>query len=160
MSENAIVPVNKNWVNKYDNTDMVMEREAKDVAAAYTQFEEMKAYKLYLETLQLEAKMEGNIRIGNEEVPVSDLVPEVSEFEKVRRTVLAKLNRTQRDDKTGGKEYFKKLMTEFETDSIWELSGKIANYVLDRDRRNKVSVMFGMEGKLDGWNFATQNTKI
>jgi hypothetical protein len=55
MSET--VADNKHFDNKYDNADLQADRTTKDLAAAYTQFDEMRAYKMYLETLELEAKI-------------------------------------------------------------------------------------------------------
>jgi len=48
---------NKHFDNQYDNADLQADRTTKDLAAAYTQFDEMRAYKMYLETLELEAKI-------------------------------------------------------------------------------------------------------
>ena len=55
MSEK--VSESKHFENKFDNADLQADRTAKDIAAAYTHFDEMRAYKLYLETLKIEAEM-------------------------------------------------------------------------------------------------------
>ena len=51
------VPQHKNFDNRYDNADLQVDRTAKDIAAGYTEFDEMKAYKLYLETLEVESRV-------------------------------------------------------------------------------------------------------
>ena len=95
---------NKQFENRYDNADLQADRSTKDLAAAYTQFDEMRAYKLYLETLEIEAKMgkstekiatrvlKANGEYDTKELDVKDLIPQQSEFEQARRRVIVKLN--------------------------------------------------------------------
>lgn len=142
----------KHFDNKYDNADLQSDRTTKDLAAAYTQFDEMRAYKMYLETLELEAKVTASTEkvksrmvkadgtIDEKEIEVKDLIPEQSEFEQARRRVIVKLNTLSRT--AGGVAKMKQLYAEFETESIFELSSKITNYLMDKGRRDRVANEF------------------
>lgn len=140
------IPQNKDWQNKYDNSDLVMQREAKDVAVGYTNFDEMRAYREYLETLKLESEMlagkdlflykaqkDGSFKA--DKVSPELLIPRPGEFELTRRNVLVRLN----DKAVTSQDELKKLFAQFETDSVWELSGRITNYILDQKRKKTIS---------------------
>lgn len=134
----------KDFENRYDNADLQMDRRAKDIAAAYTEFDEMKAYKMYLETLETEARVaqstdEVTTKVvrpdgstSTTQIPIKDLIPQQSEFEQARRRVIVKLNGLAAAD-------LKRLFAEFETESQWELSSKITNFILDKQRRDRVA---------------------
>jgi hypothetical protein len=91
MSET--VADNKHFDNKYDNADLQADRTTKDLAAAYTQFDEMRAYKMYLETLELEAKIiksndvvksrmvKPDGTIDEKAIKIADLISEQSEHD-------------------------------------------------------------------------------
>jgi hypothetical protein len=142
----------KNFENKYDNADLSADRTTKDIAAAYTQYDEMKAYKLYLETLALESKVaqstdkiKSQVRkpdgtLDSVEIELKDLIPQQSEFEQARRRVLVKLNGISVANR--GDAQMKQLFAEFETESIFELSSKITNYIFDKGRRDRVAGEF------------------
>lgn len=141
----------KSFENPMDNADLQMERQAKDIAAAYTEFDEMKAYKLYLETLELEARVGAATAAVDagyydskgdwiaKPIKINELMPKASEFEKIRRMVIQKLN--AKDFKQSD---LKQAMAEFETDSIWELSSKITNFIIDKRRRDAVYTKFNV----------------
>ena len=143
---------NKQFENRYDNADLQADRSTKDLAAAYTQFDEMRAYKLYLETLEIEAKMgkstekittrvlKANGEHDTKELDVKDLIPQQSEFEQARRRVIVKLNALLKVQ--GGSAKMKQLYAEFETESLFELSSKITNYLMDKQRRDRVADEF------------------
>ena len=143
---------NKQFENRYDNADLQADRSTKDLAAAYTQFDEMRAYKLYLETLEIEAKMgkstekiatrvlKANGEYDTKELDVKDLIPQQSEFEQARRRVIVKLNALLKVQ--GGSAKMKQLYAEFETESLFELSSKITNYLMDKQRRDRVADQF------------------
>ena len=134
----------KNFENRYDNSDMKADRRAKDIAAAYTEYDEMRAYKMYLEALETEARVaqstdkvktkviKANGQVDEKEIEIKDLVPQQSEFEQARRRVIVKLNALSVADT-------KRLFAEFETESVWELSSKITNFILDKARRDRVA---------------------
>ena len=144
----------KNFENKYDNADLQADRTTKDIAAAYTQYDEMRAYREYLETLKLEAEMGLNdkkvmTRVLKADgtydelgIEVRELIPQQSEFEQARRRIIKKLNAVQKD--AGGSAKMKQLYADFETDSIFELSSKITNYQLDHSRRTKMQTQFAL----------------
>ena len=147
MSEK--VPQNKNFEKRYDNADLQSDRTAKDIAAAYTAFDEMKAYKMYLETLETEARVSAATSIvkskvmkadgsyDDKDIEINKLIPQQSEFEQARRRVIVKLNALT--SVAGGAAKLKQLYGEFETESIFELSSKITNYLLDKQRRDRVA---------------------
>lgn len=147
MSEK--VADNKHFENKYDNADLQSDRSTKDLAAAYTQFDEMRAYKLFLETLQLEAEVTASDKkiksrmfkadgsVDEKEIEVKNLIPQQSEFEQARRRVIVKLNGILAANGGGAK--MKQLQAEFETESIFDLSSKITNYLMDKGRRDRVA---------------------
>lgn len=150
MSEK--VPQNKQFENRYDNADLQADRTAKDIAAAYTAFEEMRAYRMYLETLEIESRVSAsNDKVvsrvqkadgswDSQEISIKDLIPAQSEFEQARRRVIQKLNAMLNDANGGAK--LKQLYSEFETESIFELSSKITNYLMDKQRRDRVATQF------------------
>jgi hypothetical protein len=150
MSEH--VSDSKHFENKYDNADLQSDRTTKDLAAAYTQYDEMRAYKTYLETLELEAKISASAAevesrvvkadgtVDTVKLKIKDLISEQSEFEAARRRVLVKLNTITRG--AGGAAKMKQLYAEFETESNFELSSKITNYLMDKTRRDRVANEF------------------
>ncbi|EDQ91594.1 uncharacterized protein MONBRDRAFT_23653 [Monosiga brevicollis MX1] len=123
--------LNKDFDNRYDNADLQMDRRAKDIAAAYTEYDEMKAYKMYLETLETEARVrdpgdptsvemteiKADGTVEKKTVKITELLPKRSEFEQARRAVIVKINKLNEAD-------LKQMFAEFETESIWELSSK------------------------------------
>jgi hypothetical protein len=68
-------------------------------------------------------------------VPINQLMPRQGEFEQARRGVIVKLN-GMKDAEL--KQYF----AEFETESMWELSSKVTNFLLDNRRRKRVTGSF------------------
>ena len=75
---------NENVGNKYDNSDLVMDRTPKQLASAYNDLEEMQTYRLYLETLKLEAELQKSTdkitihQDGKElKIDVNSLVPKL-----------------------------------------------------------------------------------
>jgi hypothetical protein len=107
---------------------------------------------LYLETLELEAKVSASAAIvksrmykpdgsvDEKDIPIKDLISEQSEFEQARRRILGKLNDISR--KPGGSAKMKQLYAEFETESNYTLSSKITNYLIDKGRRDRVANEF------------------
>jgi hypothetical protein len=146
------VPQNKHFDNRYDNADLQVDRTVKDIAAGYTEFDEMRAYKMYLETLEVEARvsvatdkvksrvMKADGTWNEEDISISDLIPMQSEFEQARRRVIVKLNKQLTTG--GGAAKLKQLYAEFETESLFELSSKITNYLMDKQRRDRVATDF------------------
>lgn len=146
------VPDNKKFENKFDNADLPGDRTAKDIASAYTSLDEMTAYRQYLETLQLEAKIRASgdkvpnwVRkadgsLDEKEIEIKDLVPQPSEFEQARRRTLKKLNDYRKD--AAGLQELKRLYAEFDTESDWELSSEITNFIMDSSRRDRVKGSF------------------
>ena len=157
MSEKINQSIDYN--NKYDNSDLVLEREARDLASAYSKIEQMNAYKNYLETLKLESELSGgtkkvkiwfrdaadNNKMTSKDVNVSKLMERPSEFEQLRRLILCRLNNTDQisDEK------LKQLMADYEVDGIFELSSVIANFLTDHNRREKNKTEFSIKNLTD-----------
>ena len=148
MSEGPANNESKDYTNPFDNSDLVLSQKSRDLAPGFSQDSEIRAYKHYLETLQLEAQIQKDklfldVDVGLKKadgtpdlrkIELTKLIPS-SQFENKRRYVIAKL--------TGMKEpEIKKLYSEFETDSLWTLSSKITNHIIGKDRRDKVSKEF------------------
>jgi len=141
---------NTNYINEYDNSDLVLNRKSKDIASAYDQMCEMKALKLYFETLKLEGEIQKSndlikVKVQNKNgkyddkmIPMNRLVPRQSEFEATRRLVISRLY-----DAPEGE--IKKLCSQFEVEGIFELSSKIANNKLDKQRREQVATEFNFD---------------
>jgi len=150
--------MNHNFDNRYDNSDLQMDRKAKDIASAYTEYDEMKAYKMYIETLEAEARIcegmttkdtktvlkKGELAIQEFDadgkpvekiIKITELMPKQGEFEQTRRGVIVKLNLLTSAE-------LKKYFAEFETESLWELSSKITNFLIDNGRRKGVTKAF------------------
>jgi hypothetical protein len=119
-----------------DNSDVKIGSEGNHVGGLYKSISEAQHMKLYLENLKLMAsvgasKDELTIKVGETEkkVLISSLIPKESEFERVRKIVISNLN-GMTDDALRG------YQAKYDADSIFELSGKIANFMLDQRRKN------------------------
>ena len=146
------VPDNKNFDNKYDNADLQQDRTTKGLAVAFTQFDEVRAYKMYPEALKAEAEIAKSTEgintharkaggaVGKVGAEVKGLIPQAPEFEQARRRVIVKLNKLSTEQ--GGGAQLKQLFAEFEAESLLELSSKITNYLLGKSRRDKVATDF------------------
>ena len=144
--------------NPYDNSEVVMENEVRDIAAGYDNtYDAMRAEKEYYETLmkrhQLLTQNDGKITmlIRNERgvpeptpVQAKYIVAAPSEFESVRLNVLMRLNDPQKTSPAT----LKMRMAQFETDSVFELSSKIANYVIDQKRKKLVADKYSAPWKV------------
>ena len=76
-----------------------------------------------------------------EEIELKNLVPSPSEFEQVRRRVIVILNDMNAKGKVNE---LKQLYADFDTESLWELSSKLANYLVDKRRRDGISASFNI----------------
>ena len=140
----------KDYTNDFDNSDLVTSQRSRDLGPAYAADSEIRAYKTYLETLEIEQRLRESVKTlkftlegvaadgtkttKDHKIKLADLVPR-SEFENTRRFVISKLVPMPQEE-------IKKLYSEFETDSMWTLSSKIANHVIDKSRRDKVASTF------------------
>jgi hypothetical protein len=62
-------------------------------------------------------------------VLATSLIPKDSEFERARKVIISKINAKSDEE-------LRSLMARFDASSTFELSSKIANYVLDQRKRN------------------------
>jgi hypothetical protein len=144
----ADIPSTKDFTENLDNSDLQIRNTTKDIASAYTNLQEAEAYVLYLKALKLEAEL--NVGAGTvkaykngkvTDTPVKELVPVQGKFTLIRRAVIQKLNTLQKGTDEQQKE-LKQLMSDFETDSTHELSSRIANFLIDKERRDGVNDKF------------------
>lgn len=141
--------------NKLDNSEFAQSNTTRDVApASVDKSEETRLYE-YMRALKLRAEIEAKedleIKVGgkfwdatansgagawvarpNKKVPIRDLLPVDSEFEKTRKLIIIQLN-------TWGPEHenFRKYASRFGSNSTFELSSRITNYVLDEKTRQE-----------------------
>jgi hypothetical protein len=141
--------------NKLDNSEYAMSNTARDIApAAVDKSEEERLYH-YMRTLKMRAEIEGandlRIRIpvrvwnaganggagawelqADRQELVRNLLPVDSEFEKTRKLIIIQLNAWGPEH-----ENFRKYASRFGSNSTFELSSRITNYVLDEKRRKE-----------------------
>ena len=122
-------------MSKYDNSDVSINNKGLFDGRA-----EAESMKLYLENLKLmtELKSSGDkIKINvkqadgtevEKEVEVKSLVPRGSEFENTRQVIISQLNSATEDE-------LRAYMAKYESDSVWELSAKITNFLIDQRRK-------------------------
>lgn len=149
------IAVTKSMTSKYDNTEYVQENEARDVAVAYSSLEAMKVQHAYLENLKTQHELlksagdsvkmyirnpkDGSLSVTD--VPLKEVMPIPTEFESVRFGVMRELNKLA----SGGEADQARLresMLRFETDSIFELSERIANRLIDKKRKDAEDTKF------------------
>lgn len=149
------IPQTKNWQNPYDNSDLVMENEVRDIAMAYSNFDAMRAEREYLDTLKKRSDMLGEPKAGKVYLLLKDgdgkvnptlvdakyIISPPSEFEETRLNILMRLNDPLKTPPAD----LKQRMAEFETDSVFELSSKMANYILDKKRKDNVYKLYNLK---------------
>jgi hypothetical protein len=137
--------------NPLDNSDVPIRDNSKSaVGGLFESVEQAQQYKLYLENLKLIAEIKKStdklkITVGKKddgtplerEVLLSDLIPKESEFERVRRVVIANLNKMSDDE-------IRVWMARFGTDNVFELSGRITSYQLDKKKRDEAFNKFNV----------------
>lgn len=106
--------------------------------------------KLFFEVLKLEAEMSVSDKeiitrvtkadgtMDSVAIKVKELIPMQSEFEQARRRTIKRLNGYMVNEPAR----LKQLYADFETESVWELSSKITNHVIDSTRRARAGTEF------------------
>jgi hypothetical protein len=142
--------MSESFKNPLDNSEFSSATGLKDLQPAAINNDELTALKLYMEVLQMQAKIEAEpdlkLTMTNrvydadkrvwvdavQKVPVSKLLPQDSDFEKLRKLVILELN-------TAGPESdkFRTLAARFQTNSIFTLSGKYAHFLLNKRREEE-----------------------
>ena len=137
--------------NKLDNSDVPIKETRKTMTGGYFQSEEQaKEMKLYLENLKLLAEFAGDegekklkMTVGYKpdgtaivkEIATKELIPKESEFDRVRRVIIANLNKMKDDE-------LRVWMARFGSDNIFELSALITSYSLDKKKRDEAFTKF------------------
>ena len=128
-----------------DNSEVPIKEDKKNLMPGFESEEQARLYKLYLENLKLMHELTKGtastqpltLQVGRkggklqfQDVMLKDLVPRESEFDRIRKVTIAKINRMTDDN-------LRRWMSRFGTDNIFVLSGRIAAYLLDKKKRDE-----------------------
>ncbi len=133
--------------NDLDNSEVPIKEDEHNIMPGFESEQQARQYKLYLENLKLMAELkksdqtlklfvgqkksgDGTVVDVNKEVNIKDLVPKESEFDRIRKVIIAQLNIMKDED-------LRKWMSRFGTDNIFVLSGRISAYQLDKKKRDE-----------------------
>ena len=136
--------------NSLDNSEFNTSAAGKDVTPAAASFAEQESLTKYMENLKIRAEIEKatdlkiNMKVNqfnatnkkwesvDKKLDIKELLPIDSEFEKTRKLIIVNLNSLGPEDPG-----FRKYASRFGSNSIFELSSRITNYVLDEKRRKE-----------------------
>ena len=135
--------------NPLDNSDVpIRDNKHSAVGGLFESVTQASQYKLYLETLELVAKLKKStdtmtISVGvasdgssiDKVVKVADLIPKESEFERCRRVCISNLNKMTDAE-------LRIWMARFGTDDLFELSSRITASQLEKKRANEAFAKF------------------
>lgn len=134
--------------NTYDNSENVAINAPKDqyaIASSGTEAELDSQIK-YFKYLKLRSEIETDgtkkIKVGEDDVSISELMPAQSEYDVERLRVLRLLNRLGVDDPL-----VLQIQRDIGTDSLWECASAYANYSLARSRGERLFAV--LNGKTD-----------
>jgi hypothetical protein len=133
--------------NNLDNSEFNTANTSKDISPASVSKSEEDRLFDYMKMLKMRAEIEkdkNDLKISmkvktwqtdkwveeDKSVGILDLLPVDSEFEKTRKLIIISLNKAGPES-----ESFRKYASRFGSNSIFELSSRITNYVLDEKRR-------------------------
>ena len=132
-------------MSKYDNSDVSINNKG-----LFDGQKEAESMKLYLENLKLMGELSASaekitVKVKDtngvekdKELEIKSLVPRESEFEGTRKICIVELNKMGEDE-------LRQYMAKYEADSVWELSAKMANFLIDQQRKANTLK------KLKGW---------
>ena len=144
--------------NPLDNSDVpIRDNKHSAVGGMFESVDQASQYKLYLENLKLVAELKDAAGLGakklkmivgkkpdgspaEKEVTIADLVPVESEFERIRRVTISNLNKMASTDQ----DKLRQWMARFGTDNLFELSGRISSYIMDKKRRDDAFSAFSV----------------
>jgi len=134
--------------NDLDNSEVPIKEDEHNTMPGFESEAHARQYKLYLENLKLMAELAEGSTLGKTEikikvskdgkgqlVPLSSLVPKESEFDRIRKVIISRLNAMPDD-------VLRQWMSRFGTDNIFVLSGRIASYQLDKKKRDEAFTAF------------------
>jgi hypothetical protein len=140
--------MSENFVNPLDNSEFSSGNSLKDLQPAAISHDELENLKLYMEVLRMQAKIESepNLQLTmkkrvwdgaawverTQRVPVAKLLPQDSDFEKMRKLIILDLNNAGPES-----DKFRKLASRFQTNSLFTLSGKYAHFLLNKRREEE-----------------------
>ena len=134
--------------NPLDNSENLQVVSKKDeyLASRTGEESELDSMIKYMKYLELKAKLSTSdslkINVAGQQVQVSEMLPRNTEFDDYREKVLLMLNRLTSDHPL-----FQQLARDFGTNSIFELSGLIANFYLTTARSERVVAL--IDGKYE-----------
>ena len=136
--------------NKLDNSDVPIKENKQTTVGGYFQSPTQAAeLKLYLENLKLIADIQAKDKASGgyndieieqvvgyqtngtpikKKIKIVDMLPKEDEFQRCRRVIIVELNKMKDDD-------LRVWMARFGSDNIFELSGLITSYGLDKKKR-------------------------
>ena len=134
--------------NDLDNSEVPIKQDEHNTMIGFESEAQARQYKLYLENLKLMAELTEGSTLGDtkikikltkegkgQSVPLSSLVPKESEFDRIRKVIISRLNAMPDD-------VLRQWMSRFGTDNIFVLSGRIASYQLDKKKRDEAFTAF------------------
>ena len=146
--------------NSLDNSEVPIKEDEHNTMIGFESESQARQYKLYLENLKLMAELAASgdaleVGIGKnsagkelfQTLLIKDLVPKESEFDRLRKTIISKLNQMTDSD-------LRQWMSRFGTDNIFVLSGRISAYQLDKRKRDEAFTKFNVWVEGDGAGLA------
>ncbi len=138
--------------NDLDNSEVPIKQDEHNTMIGFESEAQARQYKLYLENLKLMAELTPDSDLGKkalqmvvgvdkdgkpviQDVTLASLVPKESEFDRVRKVIISKLNAKPDSE-------LRQWMSRFGTDNIFILSGRIASYQLDKKKRDEAFTAF------------------
>ena len=134
--------------NPLDNSENLQVVSKKDeyLASRTGEESELDSMIKYMKYLELKAKLSSSadlkISVAGQDIQVSEMLPRNTEFDNYREKVLLMLNRLTSDHPL-----YQQLARDFGTNSIFELSGLIANFYLTTARSERVVAL--IDGSYD-----------
>jgi len=134
--------------NPLDNSETLQSVSQKDeyLLSRTGQESELDSMIKYMKYLELRASLNSGtktIKVDGKDINVAEMLPQNTEFDNYREKVIVMLNRLTSDHPL-----FQQLARDFGTNSVFELSGKIANFYLGETRAERITAL--IDGKHDG----------
>ena len=134
--------------NPLDNSETLQSVSQKDeyLLSRTGQESELDSMIKYMKYLELRASLNSGtkmIKVDGKDINVAEMLPQNTEFDNYREKVIVMLNRLTSDHPL-----FQQLARDFGTNSVFDLSGKIANFYLGETRAERITAL--IDGKYGG----------
>ena len=141
-------------VNPLDNSESVAVNEKKDVflgsnTGTVGELNDAITYMKWLKDRAVIQSADGkSIHVGDQTVPIADLLPPTTEFDEERMRVIRLLTKLGPDDAI-----YQGLAKDFGESSLFNLASEIANYSIARTRGEKIyGLLHGKDGTTTIYN--------